>query len=531
MASYGQIYRKQKNIMLKNKINFKKIGFIGLIPLFALLIFFKAWAAPQESLLKKMQPYVVSIKNRSVIAAHGEATTSAGTGFIVDVKNGIIATNSHVASPDKVVTEYLVTMHDGREVEGKLLYFDPWLDFAFIKIPHESLYLKENVSFDRDTVNTSTPVCIIGKNENKHFSMQTGTIANPYEISGALTQQAFRISLNAQGGASGSPVIDVESGKVIGIIFASNQLTSAFALPINFVLDALDLVVKGGTPDRFHVGEMLEYVSLDDLEKFYNFPKKEGAEYRKKFPDSFNRALMVGSVLVDSPAAQKDGLEVGDVLIAVNDQEIGPNLYKKEKIVNTSGKKGEEVTLKIIRSGEIKTLKLKPFDLQKRKLSKILFFGGGSFFEADDEIIHRTGVKPGTVFITNSRPGSSFMEKLPMFPGTNNTAVSIVKINGTEINCLDDMVKMIPVLLEKGHFNIHFKNYGVEFGFDNKLFFNQGLQTTQISVSIHDGPPILYKFNFEKHVWDLENISTNDTKKNEEINSSTGILKTLTNKN
>lgn len=471
--------------------------------LLLIFIFFKSWAASGELILK-FQPYVVSIKQRAAVAAYGEVASSAGTGFVVDVKKGIIVTNAHVVGAAKVITEYLITLHNGREVEGKLLYLDPWMDFAFLQIDPKNLNLDKDIKFAKENVKVGASILIIGKNENKHFSLQTGTIASPYEISGNLTQQAFRISLNVQGGASGSPVIDSKSEEVIGIIFASNQLTSAFAIPISFILDAVQALQKDQIPHRFHCGEILSYMSLDDLHKFYNFPNEQSENYRKKFPTSFDRALMVSSILEDAPVAQK--LEIGDVLLAINGQEIGPDLYVKEKIINEAGSQKQNVKLTIIRNGQTKNIEVKPYDLQSRKITRLLVFGGATFFEADDLITYRTGVKPASVFVTNSRSGSSFMEKLPMFPGTNITAVSIVKINEKQIKCLQDLIDTVKDLMKKEHFNIQYRNYGVKFGFDHQLFFNQELQTEQISVSPHDGLPMLYNFNQITHQWEVKVI-------------------------
>ncbi|NBQ48081.1 MAG: serine protease, partial [Sphingobacteriia bacterium] len=231
------------------------------------------FCSTNPKLLAKLQPYVVSIKSRSIVAAYGDVSPSAGTGFIVDVKNGYIFSNAHVAAGNKVIPEYLATLSSGKEIVIKLIYSDPAADIAVFQGSPNEIDLKNDLPLSSDPVRVGTNVLIIGKNENRHFSTQTGIVANPNEIEGHLPQHAMRISLNMQGGGSGSMVYDVSSGKVIGVIFASNMATSAFALPITYGVDILRALKAGEEPKRFGLGAILGYCSLDDLIKYYNLPK------------------------------------------------------------------------------------------------------------------------------------------------------------------------------------------------------------------------------------------------------------------
>lgn len=483
--------------------HFKRLmKFIFISSIFSSSVF----CSTNPKLLAKLQPYVVSIKSRSIVAAYGDVSPSAGTGFIVDVKNGYIFSNAHVAAGNKVIPEYLATLSSGKEIVIKLIYSDPAADIAVFQGSPNEIDLKNNLPLSSDPVRVGTNVLIIGKNENRHFSTQTGIVANPNEIEGHLPQHAMRISLNMQGGGSGSMVYDVSSGKVIGVIFASNMATSAFALPITYGVDILRALKAGEEPKRFGLGAILGYCSLDDLIKYYNLPKNLAEDYAKKYPEAFHRVLKVQSILPDSPAEEK--LEAGDCILEVNGQEIGPNLYKLDKITNELGAAGKTVELTIVRYGQKIKVSIVPYCMNDHQINRMIVFGGATFFEADDVMIRRTGLKgKNRVLITNTRLGSSFLEKLPMFPGSNQAMICVEKLGAYDIFTLDDVVKAIPSLLKNGRFTIAFRNYGIKIGYDEKVIFNQGRLLEEINVYEHDGGAEEFSFDKTSHEWSVNKIS------------------------
>lgn len=476
-------------------------------PLAFVIGFFSfVYAETNPQILSKLQPYVVSIKSRSVVSAYGESTVSYGSGFIADIKNGYVFTNAHVANSHKVIVEYLATTSLGKEIPLKLIYSDPSADIAVFKGDFSSVDISEDLKFSRDKIAIGTNVLIIGKNENKHFSTQTGIIANPNEIEGHLPQHAMRISLNMQGGGSGSLVFDTKSEKVIGIIFASNMASSAFAIPISYGLDILEKLKNSKQPKRYGVGIIVEYISLDDLVKYYNFSSNEAEKYTSNYPDAFHRAIRISSVLPDSPA--EGVLEVGDVIMAVDKEPIGPNVYQMDKLVTDKGTEGKEILFSVVRYGKKIDLILKPYDMTKRSIKRIVVFGGATFFEADDIVVMRSGLRgKNRVMVTNARVGSAFIEKLPMFPGTNQALVCIEKMGNFQIHNLDDLAKAIPSLMKTGKFTIRFRNYAIKVGYDEKVIFNQSQQVEEISLFEHDGPASNFIFDENQHQWSVTSIA------------------------
>jgi S1-C subfamily serine protease len=461
--------------------------------------------------LEQLKKSIVSIRVDIPVAAYGPVGRFYGTGFVVNKKENIIATNAHIAGQAQICAQCVVTLHNGREVDAHILYIDPIRDLAFLKAKDMDSLGGEEVVFEKDTPTLGEKVTIIGKNENNHFSVQTGTIASCHEISGILPQQSLRVSLNAQGGASGSPIFN-EHGKVIGIVFASDRLTSSFALATNVVLDSLTQVNNTQSCcdskdfagiGRFSLGAVLEYKSIDEWVRYCRFPDDEAKDYSKKFPDAFSRILVVGGLINDSPAQKQ--LHVGDVILKANDKEIGPNLYTFEKIIDEAGKNKKPITLDIMRMGKKQTLHISPYDLGKKEVTKILDFLGAFFFEADESLIHRMGPKDHQVFACNLKPSSPFTEAFPVFRDSLNTAVAVVEIDGKPIKSIEDMVNIIPKIMKKKDFFIKFQSFYINIGYNGQPSFNQNQCLATISYAPHYGVCQLFKRD-DQYAWTIETI-------------------------
>ncbi len=460
--------------------------------------------APQNVYLSA-QPYIVSIEIRATLAAYSDEGTTYGTGSILDKDQGIILTNAHVAKSEGVIDHYDVTLFNGQVVQAQLLYTDPWHDFALLKVnPDDLKEVPASLPTIRNAVNLGEHVFIIGKNENKHFSMHEGTVANPFESTEVLSGQVFRISLNAQGGASGSPVFNSD-GKVIGFIYASNGVTSAFAFPIDYALDALDMIKSKKKPTRVGTGVILTLTALEDLVRHDGLAAAKAEELKRKYPLSFSRVLTVSTSLVDSPASKH--FKAGDIIVKVNDQEVGPSLYKMDLIINAASA-DKTVKFDIIRHGKEMTLAVETYNLHEHMVKRMLNFGKAVFYEADDMIVRRTGAPRG-VFVSNLKPGGGFFDQIPVLQrknGANTGLVRIESVDGTPIKSLDDFVKIIPDLMKKRDFYITIRNFGAEFGFNGDIHFSQGEQIKYIPYRSTDGLPELYTFNDDKHVWELKVI-------------------------
>jgi S1-C subfamily serine protease len=455
--------------------------------------------ASNESIFDKTKKGVVSITTTKSAAAYIGRGSFAGTGFIANKKKGIIITNKHMVSADGPAN-YLITFFNGNEREAKLVYYDPWLDFAFLKVDEADMPSDViELAFENSNVNIGDDVFVMGKSEGQDFSIHAGTISALYDTQGSMPGQTITISLNVRGGASGSPVSDV-NGKVVALLFAGGD-TYAFAVLGSYVSDALKDIIEDKKPVRMHTGMILEYYSLDKASQYNNFPKEVMAKYLKRYPNSLNRGISVSKMLSGSPA-QKSELEVGDIIWKINGQEVGPNLYLVDKLLNKSDSKAE---IEVYSHGKLKQVSLDLYDLNKHKVNKMVEFGGAMFFEPDDMLANLANIEPGRVLVSYVTPGSS----LDIFPYNDKipTIIGINAINGNKINNLDDVIRAIPDSIKANKFPLLYKNYGVYFGFDNNPIINESERMGDIKYNNIDAGPYLYEYDEEKNTWQKRDIN------------------------
>lgn len=460
------------------------------------------------SVSEKSKKYVVSVKSRYTIAAYSNEDTIYGTGVIVDIKKGLIVTNAHVAGRDTLVNEYEITMYDGHIVYAQLVYADALADIAFLKTKEPLISKNRNtltgvsdIEFRKGMPEVGENITIIGKNENNHFSLQTGTIASLCE-SGPIGKQVYRISLNSQGGSSGSPVLD-DNGRVVGVIFASNLVSSAFAVPAAYVRDAMNTLQGNKIPSSYTTGAVLAYSPIDDMKRYYHWPEEEVMKYRQNFPEAFSMITVVSEVLKGLPA---DGvLEPGDIVTHVNGSPIGPHIYAYDTLLNKHGH-DKNVTITLWRAGKIMDVKVGTCDANERRIKQMLVFGGAVFYEADIFTILRTGGSE-KLFISNIRPGSSFAEKLPTLPRSNTTLVALTHIDQTPIADLDTLRTQIASMMKKRDFTIRFINYGLSIGHNQTLFFAHCLNTQYITYVPSDGPSLWCVWDDATGQWKIEPIA------------------------
>lgn len=474
------------------------------------LLFMLFIGAPEVSLHAEVDPKIVLSAKKSVVSIERRSSHSAyefvgavyGSGFIIDKEQGLIATNHHVVGRAAVST-YDVGFFNGTETTAQLLYYDSWQDFAFLKvdpktIPSDTPTIK--VNSDEPALGES--VFIVGKNAGQNYSLQTGELSSHYDNLGHLPNQSYRISLNARGGSSGSPVLN-KKGEVIGIIHSSNYDNFGFALPVNYIIDAYHDLKAGQKPKRRSPGMLTNYYSLDKAAKHYQFPQKLIAEYLQSFPNSFNRVLMISSVFKDSPAFNK--LLVGDIIWKVNGKEMGPKLYEMEKALNNAP--SDKVIISVYRQGKLLDVEVGLYDLQSSDIKRMVLLGGALFYEANDFIRYFTNTSKNAIFLTNIREGSSFSGRIAPVPNSNVYMLNITGFSGKEVHTLDDLIKIVPELMKMKDFNMTYRNYGAYITYDNVPMFSHTPSTSEISLNEIDGPPVLFEFDETSLNWTMKPLA------------------------
>jgi S1-C subfamily serine protease len=409
----------------------------------------------QRDLFNMIRKGVVAIKVRGHVIMERAFNDKmwSGTGFIVDLKKGLIVTNSHVAGEMAVCT-YEIKFGSGTKTEAKLEYIDPCYDMAILSVDPKSIpkgSIALEMSGEDACVNTT--VYSMGNSYGNEFSTYQGTIFDIYSILWlrVFPEQSLQFSGLTVPGASGSPVFGSD-GKVVGLLYGG-KIVSGAALPIKYVRPVVESVKKGQYFIRYFHGFIVDYMTLQDAIEAGTVPEEFSSEYEKQFPDSNNRVLYVSKKL--RAFAKGSEIEAGDVIISVDGVPIGCRLQKFDDIVQAA--KGGKLSVKVYRQGKEKTVKIKTYELSGYRNMKLLSFAGCTFFETNDAVKVLKGATEKAVYITNSEPGSPFMEVTsPNGEPVGHGLFKINMIDNQKISSLQDMIEILPNLMKKKVFTIRY---------------------------------------------------------------------------
>lgn len=269
------------------------------------------------------------------------SSAAAGSGFIFS-DDGYILTNYHVIEG---ATSVKVALFNGEEYDASLVGYDASNDIAVLKIDAQGL--TPVVLGNSDTLNVGDDVVAIGNPLGEFtFSLTKGSVsALNREVTlsngtSRYTMDLIQTDCAINSGNSGGALFNLY-GEVVGITnakYSNNGNASqasiesiGFAIPINQVRSIVDSIIENGYIAKPYIGVSVRDVSEES--QSYGLP--QGAS--------------VAVVNEDGPA-QKAGVQVNDIITAVNGESIDSSdaLVAFIKTVQT----GDELTLTIYRQGQ-----------------------------------------------------------------------------------------------------------------------------------------------------------------------------------
>ena len=277
-------------------------------------------------------------------------STGVGTGFIID-EAGYILTNSHVIN-DGQYKSVTVSLYDGEELEGKVLWNDSTLDLAVVRVEATGLTAVE--IGDSDTVKIGSYAAAIGNPLGLAFerSMSQGiisglnrtiTVSTDGSTTNATTMEnLIQTDATINSGNSGGPLFN-SKGEVIGInsAKASNGEGMGFAIPINIANPIVQQIKETGKFERPYIG--ISGVGLEGQTGYSSDQLKEMF--------GTDKGIYVNSV-VEGGGAEAAGLKKGDVITKVNGTEVGT--MNKINSILIKFKAGDKVDVEYMRDGETK---------------------------------------------------------------------------------------------------------------------------------------------------------------------------------
>ncbi|KAB8184356.1 PDZ domain-containing protein, partial [Lysobacter maris] len=270
---------------------------------------------------------------------------SLGSGVIVDAGNGYILTNHHVIEG---ADEVSVTLADGRTLSANFVGSDPDTDIAVMQVKADGLAALPLVS--ADTLRVGDFVVAVGNPFGIGQTVTSGIVSavGRSGLRGLGFQNFIQTDASINPGNSGGALVNL-NGELVGINTASfnprgsmaGNIGLSFAIPTGLARNIMDqLIANDGVVIRGAFGvetqpvtrQLAQGLGLDDA-----------------------RGALVNRVYSGSAAAAA-GVELGDVIVAADDQRIdGPDALRNFEGLQ---RVGSRVALDIRRDGEPMTLQV-----------------------------------------------------------------------------------------------------------------------------------------------------------------------------
>ena len=267
----------------------------------------------------------------------GFQTTSAasGSGFIL-TGDGYVLTNYHVIESSNSIS---VTLYDGKSYDAVLIGYDESSDIAVLKIDAEGL--TPVVLGDSDNLNVGDSVVAIGNPLGElTFSLTSGAVSalnREITLSNSVTMNLIQTDCAINSGNSGGALFNLY-GEVIGITNAKYSGSGSGAsidnigcgIPLSQVRGIVESIIENGYVAKPYIGVIVSDVSEETMG--YGLPA----------------GAAVKAVSEDSPA-EKAGLQVNDIITAVNGKEISGRTGLSEAV--SAASVGDTLTLTVYRQG------------------------------------------------------------------------------------------------------------------------------------------------------------------------------------
>lgn len=215
------------------------------------LLFFSvgvAASSPQQA-LEDASHYTVQIFRFNSVGLNADNGVSGkATGFLIDKGRGWILTNAHVASRSPATLE--VQFKEGEALRAQRIFVDHYLDIAVISVNPGQLPSRSRAARLKcdATPNVGTPVAIYGNPSNFRFVASRGIVSG---IPWLSQREHIQSDAAINSGNSGGPLIDLETGEVVGVAAESykeddeHATTVALSVPMPSVCTILKLLRHG----------------------------------------------------------------------------------------------------------------------------------------------------------------------------------------------------------------------------------------------------------------------------------------------
>ena len=345
-----------------------------------------------------------------------------GSGVIL-TEDGYIVTNHHVIDNADVID---VTLNDNRSFKGRLIGSDENTDLALIKIE----------------VDEKLPALPVGNSDDLKIGEWVLAVGNPFNLTSTVTAGIVSAKARTLGvynggieaciqtdaainqGNSGGALVNAK-GELVGINSVLTSPTGSyagygFAIPTSIMTKVVNDLKEYGTVQRAILGIMGGTVT-SELAEEKDLGTVDG--------------VYVSEVMTDG-GAQEAGIEVGDVIIAVDGTKI-KNMAQMQEVF-TKHQPGDKVKITVLRKKKEKELDVVLKNVQGNTnvvKNADLDMLGATFKELDEKELRLYKISYGlkVLDVSKGRFADAGIKK----------GFIIQKVNNTPMKSIDDIQKAI----------------------------------------------------------------------------------------
>lgn len=306
-----------------------------------------------SEIVEEVMPSIVAITSKTLVRSgyfgpfysnQQQYQTGAGSGIIISKTDNelLILTNNHVIEDAE---ELSVQFVNGKSVDATVKGTSERRDVAVISIKMNDLddetinAIKIATLGDSNELKVGNGIIAIGNALGYGQSVTTGVVSalNREVTIDNVTTKMIQIDAAINGGNSGGALLN-NKGEVIGINSAkySSKVTSSsatiegmgFAIPITDIKDLVTSLMNGEEDKTGGTIGIEGYVITEQQSTNYNMPI----------------GIYISKIVTGS-GADKAGLEIGNIIVGIDDKEVKDFSDITDYLYNK--KKGEKVKLKI----------------------------------------------------------------------------------------------------------------------------------------------------------------------------------------
>ena len=378
-------------------------------------------------------PAVVNIKSDKrfdlwLSSRHGG---SSGSGVLIS-PDGYLLTNNHVIEDGD---EYLITLHDNREVEAALIGVDPTTDLALLKI-------------NPNPAGSEFPYVVFGDSDSLQVGEWVMAVGNPFNLTSTVTagivsakgrninilddvrriESFIQTDAAVNPGNSGGALVN-ERGELVGIntaiITRSGKYEGySFAVPSNLAAKVVSDLRDYGAVQRGLLGVKIESMN-QELAQRLRLKSAKGVLVEEVYPGT---------------GAELAGLQANDVIVQINDVAI-PDVPVMQEVVGRF-RPGNTLRVEYLRNGKRETTRVTLRNEQNETELSVPTVDADVFNQLGFELrdlttAERQRLRTGGVYVTGIRP-NSVIDNTDMSPG-----YIITNVNDRRVGDIGEFQEML----------------------------------------------------------------------------------------